>query len=392
MSTAIVSVSIVGNRFVFEVVRLTCDNIENTLLFIDSQPVPDFPGPLNQKIRAVEENNFFRQRNDHATLHGFRRVDVLFAETGQRVILAFANGSVRAAQMPAGQALIPNLVPRHLLLNAIALNQATQNGSRLVGPAAIAPLLATTGAEGAFLLCTGFYAISLVQTLRIKTASTGEIDQTKGMVANVLEGLNYVYKTPALRAIVMLAFFHCGLTMSFESVLPVLARDRLGAEGAGFSYMMMAVGGGALVAVVGVAGIRDEINRGRMFLYLGILSGLSPGILALSSSMTMALIGAAAMGATQAGFMTITHTMIQSITPDGIRGRVGAVYSVHIGGMMASANLVYGGMADFIDPPKLLFVGGIAFIVVMFLSWQQVTCRQIYTKGLIAVATAPSAD
>ena len=343
----------------------------------------------------------FDRRTVLATMFGLNMVQNLIlavvvftgnVEIWHLVILAFANGSVRAAQMPAGQALIPNLVPRHLLLNAIALNQATQNGSRLVGPAAIAPLLATTGAEGAFLLCTGFYAISLVQTLRIKTASTGEIDKTKGMVANVLEGLNYVYKTPALRAIVMLAFFHCGLTMSFESVLPVLARERLGAQGAGFSYMMMAVGGGALVAVVGVAGIRDEINRGRMFLYLGILSGLSPGILALSSSMTMALIGAAAMGATQAGFMTITHTMIQSITPDGIRGRVGAVYSVHIGGMMASANLVYGGMADFIDPPKLLFVGGIAFIVVMFLSWQQVTCRQIYTKGLSAVATAPSAD
>ena len=97
--------------------------------------------------------------------------------------------------MPAGQALIPNLVPKALLLNGIALNQAAQHGSRLLGPLAIAPvlnpsqtaawlgldslaeLLGRFGAEGAFFLCTGLYVISLVQTLRIRTASTGKIDK-----------------------------------------------------------------------------------------------------------------------------------------------------------------------------------------------------------------------
>jgi len=95
------------------------------------------------------------------------------------VVLSLFNGSARAAQMPAAQALIPNLVPKHLLLNAIALNQATNQGSRLIGPAMIAPLLATTGVESAFFLCTGFYAISLIQVLRIRTVSKGAIDKSK---------------------------------------------------------------------------------------------------------------------------------------------------------------------------------------------------------------------
>ena len=80
------------------------------------------------------------------------------AEIWHIVILSLVNGSARAAQMPAGQALIPNLVPRDLLLNAIALNQATMHGSRLLGPLAIIPLQATTGATGAIFLCAGFYA------------------------------------------------------------------------------------------------------------------------------------------------------------------------------------------------------------------------------------------
>ncbi len=298
------------------------------------------------------------------------------------VVLSLFNGSARAAQMPAAQALVPNLVPKHLLLNAIALNQATNQGSRLIGPAMVAPLLATTGVESAFFLCTGFYAISLIQVLRIRTVSKGAIDKSKKLVNNLTEGFRYVYKTPLMRAITVMALFHCGLTMSFESLLPVLSREQLNAEGAGFSYIMMAVGAGALVSAMTLAGIRSEATRGRLFLYLGLLSGVTPIILGLSFNMPMALAAAAGMGASQAGFMTITHTMIQSIVPDGIRGRVAGIYSMHVGGMMASVNLINGGLADYINAPVLLSVGGVMFIVIMFLSLQRVTIRQIYTRGL----------
>ena len=313
-------------------------------------------------------------------------------EVWHLIVLSLVNGSARAAQMPAGQALIPNLVPKRLLLNAIALSQAAMHGSRLFGPAAIVPLLATTGAEGAFFLCSGFYVISLVQTLRIGTASTGQVDRKRGFVSNVMDGVVYVYRTPSLRAVVLLALFHCGLTMSFESLLPVLSRQRLGADGgAGFSYLMMAVGGGALISVFALAGIRSEVTKGRLFLNVGVLSGLAPVLLAASNGMPMALVGAAAMGAAQGAFMTLTHTMIQSMIPDGIRGRIGAVYSVHIGGMMASANLINGGLADVIDAPVLLAVGGVGFVLVMFASWQLISLRHIYTRGLTAAA-APAAD
>jgi MFS family permease len=298
------------------------------------------------------------------------------------VILSLVNGSARAAQMPAGQALIPNLVPKHLLLNAIALNQATNHGARLVGPLAILPLVAFAGIESAFFLCTGFYAISLVQAVRIRTSSSGVMDRSKRLVSNMTEGLTYVYRTPIMRNMVFIALFHCGLTMSFESLLPVLSSRQLNAEGVGFTYLMMAVGAGALVSSFFLAGVRSEARRGRMFLYLGILSGLAPAMLAASVNLPLALAAAVGMGATQAGFMTLTHTMIQTIVPDGIRGRVAGIYSMHVGGMMASVNLVNGVLADQVSASMLLWVGGVAFIVVMLLSWQSGIFRQIYTQGL----------
>ena len=312
------------------------------------------------------------------------------------MVLAFVNGSARSAQMPVGQALLPNLVPKERLLNAIALNQATMHGSRLVGPLAILPLL-SLGIEWAFLLCSGFYVISLFQTLRIRTSSTGAMDHSRGFLTNLSEGIPYVYRNPQLRVIVLMAFFHCGFTMSFESVLPVLSVNKFGAsEGGDFSIMMMSIGAGALVSVFFLSGVTKEETKGRLFLNLGVLSGLAPVVLALSINMPMAIVAAMLMGASQAGYMTLTHTMIQTVTEDSIRGRVGAVYSVHIGGIMASMNWANGFIADLpvlrlhslgglwntIPAETMLTVGGIVFIVTVLISWWLMTLRSIYKTGL----------
>ena len=288
--------------------------------------------------------------------------------------------------MTGTQALIPNLVPREHLLNAIAMHQATVRGSRLLGPAAIAPLMATMGPGPAFFMCTGFYAIALVQVLRVRTASTGVLDASKGLIGNMAAGALYIYRTPALFSIMMLALFHCSLTMSFESLLPALSTQRLGADAAGVSYMMMGVGAGAFASVILVAGVRSEATRGRLLLNTGVLSGLAAVILAFSTNVPTALLGAAAMGASQAAFMTVSHSMIQSIVPDGVRGRVAGIYTVHVGGMMAAGNLVNGYLADTIDAAVVLMVGGLAFVVVMILSLQWSYIRGIYRRGLPADA------
>ena len=225
-------------------------------------------------------------------------------------------------------------------------------------------------------------------------------------LSNLSEGIPYVYLHPQLRVIVLMAFFHCGFTMSFESVLPVLSVNKFGAsEGADFSIMMMSIGAGALISVFFLSGVTKEETKGRLFLNLGILSGLAPVALALSANMPMAIAGAVLMGASQAGYMTLTHTMIQTVTEDSIRGRVAAVYSVHIGGIMASMNWAngfiadlpvlrlhaLGGLWDTIPAGTMLTVGGIIFIVTVLSSWWLMTLRSIYKTGL-PTALLPKED
>lgn len=308
------------------------------------------------------------------------------------IALSLVNGVARSTQMPTAQSLVPNLVPHEKLLNAVALNSATMQASRLVGPLLIAPLLALVGIGWSFLVCGVLYLLSLLMTTRIRTPSTGVVDASKGTVANFLAGFSYVYSHPLLLSIVLLAVLHCALTMSFESMIPVLATSKLAAGREGFAYLMMGVGTGALVTVVLLAGIQNESVRGQLLLWLGIVSGLGPVALALSTNLPSAWSSAALMGGSQAGFMTLTHVLIQTIVPDAVRGRVSSIFTFHVGGMMAAFNLINGTLADVISAPAVLTATGTAFVVIMGLSLLRSNLRVLYVAGLGRRAVPQAAD
>jgi MFS family permease len=288
------------------------------------------------------------------------------------------NGTFRSSQQITTQSLVPNLVPKEHLLNAVALNQATQQGSRLVGPAAIAPLLLLVNIEAAFWLCSGFYLVGLIQTLRISTRSRGDVDQSKSFVQNMMAGFNYVYSTPIVLAMVLLAVFHCSLTMSYESLLPVLSREALSGGSSGANLLMMSIGAGALVSSIALAGVRNNAIRGRLFLILGVGSGISYVALGASSLAGLSMASAVIMGVSTAGFMTVTHTIIQTIVPDGIRGRVSGVYNMHVGGTMAAANLLNGALSDWFNAPVVMAITGIGFTLAVSLSVVHLPLRRIY--------------
>ena len=303
-------------------------------------------------------------------------------EVWHLVLLSFFNGTVRAFQMNASQSLVPNLVPREHLMNAIALNGAASHGSRLVGPGLIAPLLLVYGPDAAFLFCTLFYLIGLVMVLQVRTYATGGVRRGHSVASGFAEGLRYVYNHPTLRAILILVALHCSLTMAFESIFPVFSRDELGAGGAGVSYLMMSVGAGGLVAVLTIAGVRSQEYRGHLLFITGAVSGASMLGLAASPNLLLACLAGVAMGASQASFMVIAGAMVQQIAPDALRGRISGINQINIGGTMAMVNLANGSLADAIGAPWVLAVMGPAFVVVMMASLFGPTLRGIYAAGL----------
>ena len=305
--------------------------------------------------------------------------------------LALANGTLRASQMTIATALIPNLVPKDHLMNAIALNQATQQGARMVGALAIIPLLGFLNVEAAFWLCSGFYLFGFLQVSRVTTRSTGVIDKEQGFLSNLFAGFVYVYKRPIIMSMVLLVLAHCALTMSYESILPAISEDKLGAGSVGVSFLIAGVGGGALLASIFMAGVRSERVRGKLFLFFAFSSAIGPMLLAWSDSSTLSIAATVAMGINQAGFMTISHTIIQSLTDDSVRGRVAGVYSVHVGGSMAITNMINAGFADVFSASAVMVVGGVIFIGVVIASLGSASLRKLYFPAVAPAAVGASA-
>ena len=307
-------------------------------------------------------------------------------------IMALINGTLRASQMTTASALIPNLVSKEHLMNAIALNQATQQGARMVGALAIVPLLGFVNIESAFWLCSGFYLLGFFQVSKVKTRSTGVINKSQSFLANLFEGFVYVYQRPLIMSMVLLVLAHCALTMSYESLLPAISDDKLGAGSVGASYLIAGIGGGALLASIFMAGVRSQSLRGKLFIIFAFSSGLGPLLLALSDSPTLSIAATVIMGINQAGFMTISHTIIQSLTEDHVRGRVSGVYSVHVGGSMAVTNLANAAIADVFNASAVLVVGGLIFVVIVFFSLGSGSLRKLYFSNDAPTAVGAAAD
>ena len=298
------------------------------------------------------------------------------------VLTSFATGSATAVQYAAAESLTANLVPKQYLINAYALVNAVFHSTRLIGPGAIAPLIERMDLGWIFLLCAGAFTVALPMALRIKTISTGEVEPARSVFYNLFAGFKYTYSHPIICSIILLVLFHCAFTMSFESMLPAISKLRLGTGGSGLAYMSMMVGFGALIISLGIAPLRGEGIRGRLFLILGVGSALSPLILAFAPNLAIAMIGTTIMGATQAGFMVISSTMIQSVVSDAVRGRVTSIYVIHAGGIMSFAMLGYGRLADSIDTGWILSAGGMAFMAIILGSVLVTTVRRLYWAGV----------
>ena len=302
--------------------------------------------------------------------------DVL--EVWHIVVLSVLNGSFRTFQMTATQALIPNLVPKKHLLNAIAMNQVSLQGARLVGPALIAPALWLDGPGAAFAVCTFLYIIGVAGVIAVRTRSSGELTKGSSMGSSLWEATQFIWADSQLKVIFVLMALHCAMTMSFESMLPALGRDVFGDAETSANFLMMGVGAGALVGVFSIAGIRSSYGRGASLLITGALSGLAMLVLALSSNIVVAMIGTAVMGAAQAAFMTIGGAMVQTLAPDGMRGRITGLAHINIGGTMALVNLFNGYAAGEFGAQNVLLVMGLSFTVVVVASMSVGTLRNIY--------------
>ena len=316
--------------------------------------------------------------------HGIALTALIFTgviEVWHILVLAVVNGIARATHMGAIEALAANLVPTNHLPNAYTLISAGYYATRLIGPGLIAPLMGLTDIKWIFLSCVVAYAAGVYLVTRVKAVSTGRIDPEKGLIYNTFSGFRYIYSHPVLRSVMYLVMFHCTLVMSFESLLPAVSNNQLASGGSGVAYLHMMIGLGALIASIALAPIRSHGILGQLFLVSAVVSSFGNFILGVSAGLQYAMVGTVVIGISHAAFMTIATIMIQSVSPDYLRGRITSIYLIHAGGLMSFSYFANGVLADLYEPSRILIIGGIAFLTVVIISWFIHTPRLIYKRG-----------
>ncbi|MBI3325271.1 MAG: MFS transporter, partial [Nitrospinae bacterium] len=270
-----------------------------------------------------------------------------------------------------------------------------QGGARIFGPLAILPIIRFVNPEAAFVLSAGLYAIGWWQILTIRTASRGTMVAQQDILGNFVAGIRYIYTQPLVRFLMLLILFHCALTMAYESAFPFMARTQLGMRAAKDlfevpAYLMMSVGAGAVLGNLALARVGDQQRRGQLYLCLGVLSGLTPILLGFTTTLHVAMLAAAAVGASTSAFMTLNQGIIQMLAPDGMRGRVMSAYTWHPQGAMGGFNAVNGLLLDvpWVTVPLLFGGTGMLFAVIMLGSLLIKHFRALYARGLTTEALA----
>jgi predicted MFS family arabinose efflux permease len=272
--------------------------------------------------------------------------------------LAGAIGLVNALDMPSRQAFLVEMVGREDLLNAIALNSATFNAARVLGPAAGGLLIARYGTAVAFLLnALSFLAVLLTLTM-IRSGSEPLPRRGTTIREELADGVRYATRTPLVALILGLVFAVSTFAMNHSVLVPLFAREVLHEGVHVFGLLMASLGAGAVAGALLIA----TLGYARPSLAFVIAPGLgvAVGILSLAfvRHFALAAIVLFVVGALQIVFQNGCNTIVQVTVPDELRGRVMGVYMMVFAGATPLGASVIGSVAEGAGVPAACLVGG----------------------------------
>ena len=271
--------------------------------------------------------------------------------------LAFVSGCVRAFDRPSRMALLPQMVPKEDIANAVAVGGTIWQLNRLVGPALAGMLIYLTGIGPTYYFCFGASLIAVVLWLGIRLAAQSTAPSAGGVMQHMAEGLNFIRKNDIYFMFIAMIFFNSVFGMSYLILMPVFARNVLDVGSQGFGFLQSVGGAGALAGVVAVAWFSHSRGKGRQSLFGATVFGILLILFALSKSYALSLALAFALGAASQFYMTTISTVLQVNLPNELRGRVMGIYGLAwelmpVGGMIAGA------IAEFAGAPIAVGFGG----------------------------------
>jgi MFS family permease len=276
--------------------------------------------------------------------------------------LAFLAGIAAAFEVPIRNALVPELVPRGALTNAIALNSASFNLARVLGPALAGGLLALGGPALCFFLNAASFAAVVWALWRMHLPPHQPPAEPPDFLHAFREGARYVWHEPWPRALLLLSAITAMFGFSFMVVLPVFARDVLGTGASGYGILVASVGAGALTGALFLAGFGQRTRQRRLAIGAAIGFGAALIACAAARGFWVALATLTATGCLMVLHSISANAIVQQDAPDRLRGRVMGFYSLVVLGLAPFGSLQVGWLSEHFGVRLAYLVGGAACV------------------------------
>jgi predicted MFS family arabinose efflux permease len=276
--------------------------------------------------------------------------------------LSFVSGFAQAFGGPAYSALIPTLVEKEDMPNAIALNSIQFNVAVMVGPALAGQALAKLGEKW----CFGLNALSFlapIVSLSMITARFLPVKTGESMFNSLKQGIRFTRKQASMEALIVLAFCMTALGMPMRTYIPVFVKDIFHRGPETYGNLLALMGLGSIFGSLGIATAGNMRKKG--LVALGALFCLGAAISGFALSKSVQLSGAILVlaGASMMAVFATVNSLVQLITTNEMRGRVMSVYNFAFRGGMPMGNLLSGWLVPLFTAPVVLGVNGLLLVL-----------------------------
>lgn len=281
--------------------------------------------------------------------------------------LSFLNGLAQAFGGPAYQALIPTLVDKEDMPNAIALQSIQFNVARVIGPAIGGLALVNLGAKWCFGL-NGLSFIAPIITLLMVKPRFVPSKSSASILASMKEGWHFIRQQGSMEALMVLAFCMTALGVPMLTFLPVFAKDVFSGGGAAADATRLTMffsfsGAGSIAGALAMAWVGNMPHKGRAALAMLISTGVGIAGFALSHSFALSCAMLFLTGASLIGVFATVNSLVQLITTNEMRGRVMSAYNFAFRGGMPMGNLICGQLVPVWTAPVVVGLNGVLLVV-----------------------------
>jgi predicted MFS family arabinose efflux permease len=282
-------------------------------------------------------------------------------------LLSFLTGSAQSFSGPAYISLLPLLVKREDVPNAVAMNSMQFNLARMIGPVLAGLTLSAWGAAACFAINGVSFIAVIVSLLLIRTPRVNAPEQQGSMIEEMRAGFRFVAHRPTLLVLTFLAFAGTFIGMPLVQFLPVVANEIFGIGANGYAGMMTIYGIGSVTGALLVAATAHEANKGKVALMLQLVFACLLVAFGLSRSLPVSLVFLFFAGMCVVGVISLYSSLVQLTTSDAMRGRVMSIFMLAFRGGMPLGNLVAGYVAQRWSISTALTVNGTVLAAVALL-------------------------